>query len=159
MICSEYEMDMNMTMNMTMEMQSTFYSDHHFEFLFDNIHVDSTEKYSGALVALFLLAALLGVLNYFVGHFTSLYKDSAAFNNGMRRLIVLLMMGLLKFLSISLSSILMLAVMTYNTGVFLVICIGLAVTSAIIPHGKETNEELLSKLAPKQDNYLRSANS
>lgn len=54
-----------MDMMMSMEMQSTFYSDPHFEFLFNSWHVDSRSKYAGALVGLFFFAVAINALNYF----------------------------------------------------------------------------------------------
>lgn len=51
-------------MDMDMEMQMTFYSDHHFEFLFDSWHVDSTSKYIGSLFGLFFFAVGINILNY-----------------------------------------------------------------------------------------------
>lgn len=53
-----------MMMDMDMEMQMTFYSDPHFEFLFDSWHVDSKGKYVGALFGLFFFAIGISVLNY-----------------------------------------------------------------------------------------------
>lgn len=63
-----------MMMNMTMQMQETFYSDLHFEFLFDNLHVDNTAKYSGAMVVLFLLAIALSAMNFVVNHLSIQYR-------------------------------------------------------------------------------------
>jgi hypothetical protein len=57
-------MPMNMSMSMNMEMQMTFYSDPHFEFLFDSWHVDTKGKYVGALFGLFFFAIGLSLLNY-----------------------------------------------------------------------------------------------
>jgi hypothetical protein len=57
-------MNPNNTMMMMGSMQTTFYSDPHFEFLFDSWHVDSHEKYAGAVVGLFFFSAFLPVLNY-----------------------------------------------------------------------------------------------
>ena len=55
-------------MNMTMEMQETFYSDPHFEFLFDSWRVDDHQKYAGALVALFLLGIFQNFINFVVNY-------------------------------------------------------------------------------------------
>jgi hypothetical protein len=54
----------NMSMSMDMQMQMTFYSDAHFEFLFDSWHVDTKGKYVGALFGLFFFAISLSLINF-----------------------------------------------------------------------------------------------
>jgi len=56
--------DTMMMMDMDMEMQMTFYSDPHFEFLFDSWHVDTKGKYVGALFGLFFFALGICAVNY-----------------------------------------------------------------------------------------------
>jgi hypothetical protein len=63
-MASKETLMMNMDMDMEMEMQMTFYSDPHFEFLFDSWHVDSKGKYIGSLFGLFFFAIGISILNY-----------------------------------------------------------------------------------------------
>ena len=60
-------MNMSMNMSMHMDMQMTFYSDPHFEFLFDSWHVDNKGKYVGALFGLFFFAIGLSLVNHILG--------------------------------------------------------------------------------------------
>ncbi|CAG9328523.1 unnamed protein product [Blepharisma stoltei] len=145
----EMNMPMNMTMNMIMQM--TFYNDHNFKLYFDSWHVDDDTKYAGAIVALFLasmglefLHFLLKLANFYQKKTPRTVQNMIYFNLGY---------GCLYFLWVSLAYLLMLAIMTYSTGVFCAITTGITfghiLFRMIEPSTPLKNESLSQELVDK----------
>ncbi|CAG9317874.1 unnamed protein product [Blepharisma stoltei] len=116
-------MDMNMTMNMNMYMAMTFYNDHNFVVFFDSWHVDNDAKYAGAIILLFLVSMGLEFLHFLL-KLVTVYQIKA--QKTIQNLIFYNFgYGIIYFLWVSLAYLLMLAIMTYSTGVFCAITTGI----------------------------------
>ena len=70
----------------------------------------------------------------------------------------MLLIGMLRFLFVSGSYILMLAVMTYNTGVFLVAGVGLAVGFILTPQTEHKALRITSGAYHPPEKFLRDPN-
>ena len=68
-------------------------------------------------------------------------------------------MGIGRFIWISSGYILMLAVMTYNTGVFIAISAGLAIGYGVFSQHASDNPKALQELNSKDDPFFRLPNS
>lgn len=116
-------MDMNMTMDMTMEMQMTFYNDHHYKLYFDSWDFDTETKYAGGLVALISISFAIELV-YFLSQLTARWARNAD-TLVLKGFWWLISAGMV-YAIVMFSYLMMLAVMTYSTGVFFAVVSGLA---------------------------------
>jgi hypothetical protein len=116
----------NMTMNMVMnmEMQMTFYNDHHYKLFFDSWDFDTEEKYAGGIVALLCVSFAIELV-YFLSKLTAKWARRSDTSPVMKGLLWLITAGMV-YAIVMFSYLMMLAVMTYSTGVFFAVVSGLA---------------------------------
>jgi hypothetical protein len=118
------DMDMNMTMTMTSteRMEMTFYNDHNFKLYFDSWDFDTHTKYSGGIVAFICISFAVEMLAFF-SQLTARWARRAI--TPTEKLWWGVTAGLV-YGNVMLSFLMMLAVMTYSTGVFFAVVTGIS---------------------------------
>lgn len=110
-------------------MHSTFYSSHRVKLYFDDWDIRTQWKYTFLLLGLLLA----GIVFQALMHFLIILRRWISSNSTVKSKIFLLSaLGALFFLQIVLGYLLMLATMTYNTGVFLAVCAGLTIGHLLV---------------------------
>ncbi|CAG9317815.1 unnamed protein product [Blepharisma stoltei] len=142
-------MGKNVTKNVMMEM--VFSSEHNFVIYFDSWTVDNESKYAGAIILIFLASMGLELLQFLLKIVLVFQKRASQTTQN----VILFNLGYicLYFLWVSLAYLLMLAVMTYSTGVFCAIITGITfghfLLKIIEPTTPLANESLSQELVVK----------
>mmetsp|Transcript_25069 Transcript_25069/g.43974 ORF Transcript_25069/g.43974 Transcript_25069/m.43974 type:complete len:159 (-) Transcript_25069:45-521(-) len=121
---SNSTMDMNMTMDMDMDtMHTTFYNDHHYKLYFHNWGFDTESKYAGGIVALICISFAIELV-YYLSNITA--RRARVADVPALKGLWWLITGCLVYAMVMFSYLMMLAVMTYSTGVFFGVVSGLS---------------------------------
>lgn len=139
---------MNMTMDMSSSsmMEMTFYNDHHYKFFFDSWDFDTETKYSGGIVALICVSFAIQMVSFLSLMLARWARSEEA---GVVKGVWWVLTFCLVYVEVMFSYLMMLAIMSYSTGVFFGIVSGLALGRFVFfyamapspPDHKVTEEE------------------